>query len=325
MEPEPLDQSSALYLETNEAPKDTVVWQRGGRGSETSRGTGDAGDVLTKDFLRKYIHYARSRVKPVLSEEAMEAISSAYAEMRSKQTPKNLPVTARSLETIIRLASAHAKSRLSSVVEESDVEEVLELLNFVLFHEIGDFTSAASTSSGTKQTRRRGLEPEEDATSGDDDDNDEDAVSKRRRLVAEEDEGAAMEAVSVDRESTRYQLLQSIVMKIGNSTGIVIPASSRYLLTGEVVGVFAVCLSGTDAIATDAIFTRLNASSSSGSGPDAVVNKFSRAEMHSMLVEMEKENKVSEMAETAVMYVRILIVCCRVQIMYQDDEVHIIL
>jgi DNA replicative helicase MCM subunit Mcm2 (Cdc46/Mcm family) len=224
MEPEPLDQSSALYLETNEAPKDTVVWQRGGRGSETSRGTGDAGDVLTKDFLRKYIHYARSRVKPVLSEEAMEAISSAYAEMRSKQTPKNLPVTARSLETIIRLASAHAKSRLSSVVEESDVEEVLELLNFVLFHEIGDFTSAASTSSGTKQTRRRGLEPEEDATSGDDDDNDEDAVSKRRRLVAEEDEGAAMEAVSVDRESTRYQQLQSIVMKIGNSTGIVIPA-----------------------------------------------------------------------------------------------------
>jgi hypothetical protein len=96
------------------------------------------------------------------------------------------------------------------------------------------------------------------------------------------------------------------------------------LLTGE-VGVFAVCLSGTDAIATDAIFTRLNASPSSGSGPDAVVNKFSRAEMHSMLVEMEKENKVSEMAETAVMYVHILIVCCRVQIMYQDDEVHIIL
>lgn len=222
MEPEPLDQSSTLYLETSEAPKDTVVWQRGGRGSENSRGTGDAGDVLTKDFLRKYIHYARSRVKPVLSEEAMEAISSAYAEMRSKQTPKNLPVTARSLETIIRLASAHAKSRLSSLVEESDVEEVLELMNFVLFHEIGDFTSTTTTSSGT-QLRRRGLQQEEDNTSGDDnddagdDDDESNALSKRRRLDVDDED--ALETVPVDRESTRYLRLQSIVMKIGNSTG----------------------------------------------------------------------------------------------------------
>ena len=83
--------------------------QRGGRGTETSHGDGRAGDVLTKDFLRKFIHYAKHRVHPVLSEAAMEQISSAYANMRAKQSQKNLPVTARSLETIIRLSSAAAK------------------------------------------------------------------------------------------------------------------------------------------------------------------------------------------------------------------------
>ena len=37
-----------------------------------SKGDGRAGDTLTKDFLRKYIHYAKSRVHPSLSETAME-------------------------------------------------------------------------------------------------------------------------------------------------------------------------------------------------------------------------------------------------------------
>jgi hypothetical protein len=61
--------------------------------------------------------------------------------MRSKQSQKNLPVTARSLETLIRLASAHAKARLSQAVEEEDVEVAVELMNFVLFHEVGDATN----------------------------------------------------------------------------------------------------------------------------------------------------------------------------------------
>lgn len=51
------------------------------------------------------------------------------------------------------------------------------------------------------------------------------------------------------------------------------------------------CLSGADAIPMDAIFARLNESPTSG-GAGSGVDKFSRAEMHSMLVEMEKENKV---------------------------------
>lgn len=136
MEPEPLNQSSSITFDDDaDGPRDTPMWQRGGRGAESSKGDGSAGDVLTKSFLRKYVHYAKARCVPEMSPEAMESIAAAYAGMRSKQSNKNLPVTARSLETLIRLSSAHAKARLSSVVSEEDVEGAVALVNFVLFHE----------------------------------------------------------------------------------------------------------------------------------------------------------------------------------------------
>ena len=49
------------------------VWQRGGKaGTVASKGDGRAGDTLTKDFLRKYIHFAKGKCMPSLSETSME-------------------------------------------------------------------------------------------------------------------------------------------------------------------------------------------------------------------------------------------------------------
>lgn len=139
MEPEPLNQASVLDLEDPAVEAvNTPVWQRGGRGSETSHGDGRGGDVLTKDFLRKYIHYAKKQVAPVLSDDAMEAIMNEYGTMRAKSGTKNLPVTARTLETIIRVATAHGKARLADTVEVQDVAAAAVLINFCLFHEIAE-------------------------------------------------------------------------------------------------------------------------------------------------------------------------------------------
>jgi DNA replication licensing factor MCM3 len=164
MEPEPLNQGSSLALaleeDADEIGNVAPVWLRGGKtveSSKNSRANKDVrqGDIFTKEFLRKYLFYAKT-YKPELTDIAMEVISSAYANMRSKQTQRNLPVTARSLETIIRLSTASAKARLSHYVEEQDADQALALINYVMFHEIGSNPSAevqSSSSLGGKRLR----------------------------------------------------------------------------------------------------------------------------------------------------------------------------
>lgn len=160
MEPEPLNQVSHLSLEDpSERLLDATVWLRGGPnpirgGNHQAAAVGDrnsAGDVFTKEFLRRYIHFAKNRMNPVLSDDAMDAISTKYAEIRGKQTKRNLPVTARTLETIIRLSSASAKIRLSDSVTVADVDIAMELLNYCLYHEIGesDLSANGNTQSNT--------------------------------------------------------------------------------------------------------------------------------------------------------------------------------
>ena len=66
-------------------------------------------EILCQDFFCKYLRFSKQRIVPVLTDGEREAIVSRYAEMRSRQDDRTLPITAWSLETLIRLASAHAK------------------------------------------------------------------------------------------------------------------------------------------------------------------------------------------------------------------------
>jgi len=64
--------------------------------------------------------------KPKLDESARLYIVEQYAEVRRASSDQNvgktLPITPRMLESIIRLATAYAKSRLSEVVAKTDAE-----------------------------------------------------------------------------------------------------------------------------------------------------------------------------------------------------------
>ncbi|RLF61450.1 MAG: AAA family ATPase [Thermoplasmata archaeon] len=87
------------------------------------------------DFLRKYIAYARQRIFPKLGEEARKKIESFYVEMReAAQRAEDVPIplTARQLWAIIRLARASARVRLSEVVSEEDVERAIRLVKLSL-------------------------------------------------------------------------------------------------------------------------------------------------------------------------------------------------
>merc|ERR1712077_123473 len=80
------------------------------------------------DFVKKYIEVAKC-LKPVLTEEACEMIGEEYSRLRSQDfesgadnNARTQPVTARALETLIRLATAHAKARLSKNIEKEDAD-----------------------------------------------------------------------------------------------------------------------------------------------------------------------------------------------------------
>ncbi|GAB9463719.1 DNA replication licensing factor mcm3 [Globisporangium polare] len=107
-------------------------------GFQSSSYAGSGNGILTLDFLKKYIYYAKTRFQPVLTDSAIDLIAEGYAELRSQQNARTLPVTARSLETLIRLASAHAKARLSKSIEKEDAEKAMALMSFALYHEASE-------------------------------------------------------------------------------------------------------------------------------------------------------------------------------------------
>uniref|UniRef100_A0A4W5KDM9 DNA replication licensing factor MCM3 n=1 Tax=Hucho hucho TaxID=62062 RepID=A0A4W5KDM9_9TELE len=96
--------------------------------------------VVTMEFIRKYIHVAKL-VKPVLTQEASDHIAEEYSKLRShdqvnSQSARTMPVTARALETMIRLSTAHAKARMSKTTDLVDAEAALELMQFAYFKKI---------------------------------------------------------------------------------------------------------------------------------------------------------------------------------------------
>jgi DNA replication licensing factor MCM3 len=56
-------------------------------------------------------------------------------ELNAGKHARVLPITIRSLESIIRLSTAHAKLRLSAEVKELDCQEAIRLLNYTLWGE----------------------------------------------------------------------------------------------------------------------------------------------------------------------------------------------
>ncbi|XP_017287861.1 DNA replication licensing factor MCM3 [Kryptolebias marmoratus] len=96
--------------------------------------------IVSKEFMRKYIHIAKA-ITPVLTEEAANHIAEEYSRLRSQEQlgadlARTSPVTARTLETLIRLSTAHAKARMSKAVELEDTEVAVELVQFAYFKKV---------------------------------------------------------------------------------------------------------------------------------------------------------------------------------------------
>jgi replicative DNA helicase Mcm len=93
-------------------------------------------EIDTK-FLRKYISYARQTCFPVLTDAAVNEIKKYYVEMRNKGNSEEMgmraiPITARQLEGLVRLAEGSAKIRLDSKVKKEDAKRAISLVHYCL-------------------------------------------------------------------------------------------------------------------------------------------------------------------------------------------------
>ncbi|XP_074597535.1 minichromosome maintenance 3 [Brevipalpus obovatus] len=126
--------------ETAEDNGEVQIYEKNDKSLYGDRASRKKNKIISMEFMRRYLYLAK-RKTPVLTERAGKTIAEAYAKFRCHEqdfADKAItqPVTARSLETLIRIATAHAKARLSDQVEPKDAKAAIELLNFAIFKEV---------------------------------------------------------------------------------------------------------------------------------------------------------------------------------------------
>ena len=86
---------------------------------------------ITIDLLRKYISYSK-RINPVITEEVVNSFKDFYIKMRTASLEGGeasaISITARQLESLVRLAEARAKAHLREEVTVEDAEAVIALM-----------------------------------------------------------------------------------------------------------------------------------------------------------------------------------------------------
>ncbi|MEM2899058.1 MAG: LAGLIDADG family homing endonuclease [Nitrososphaerota archaeon] len=83
---------------------------------------------IPPNILKKYIAYSK-KIEPVLTQEAAEVLQQFYLSMRAVyEKTSTVSITARQLESLIRLAEARARACLRSVVTVDDAQVAVRLM-----------------------------------------------------------------------------------------------------------------------------------------------------------------------------------------------------
>jgi replicative DNA helicase Mcm len=95
--------------------------------------------VIEPELLGKYISYARQNIFPVLTKEAIQAISDFYIGLRDiGRKEGSYAATHRQLEGLVRLTEASARVRLSDEAEKEDAERAIKLVKASLSDVVTD-------------------------------------------------------------------------------------------------------------------------------------------------------------------------------------------
>ena len=102
--------------------------------------------VISKELFRKYVAYAKQRVKPALTDQAVAEIKKFYVDLRntpvsSDAMTRPIPISARQLQALIRMSEASAKMRLSETVTVDDAKRAIDIMKFYLMQVGYDYES----------------------------------------------------------------------------------------------------------------------------------------------------------------------------------------
>ncbi|XP_062522583.1 DNA replication licensing factor mcm2-like isoform X2 [Corticium candelabrum] len=84
---------------------------------------------IPQDLLKKYIIYAKEKVHPKLHRMDQDKVAQLYAQLRRESMATgSVPITVRHIESVIRLAEAHAKMHLREFVLDDDVNMAIRVV-----------------------------------------------------------------------------------------------------------------------------------------------------------------------------------------------------
>ncbi|XP_076448292.1 DNA replication licensing factor mcm2-like [Babylonia areolata] len=86
-------------------------------------------EPLPQELLKKYIIYAKEKVHPRLHQMDQDKIAKMYADLRRESMATgSIPITVRHIESMIRMAEAHARMHLRDYVNEDDVNMAIRIM-----------------------------------------------------------------------------------------------------------------------------------------------------------------------------------------------------
>jgi len=113
-------------------------------------------DQLTIPMFQKYVAWAKRNIHPVLTDEARDEIVAFYLEKRNESDgdDNSVPITARALEGLVRLAEANARMRLSQKATIEDAKRALAMFRNWRYELMGDEFDEGTIITGRSAKRR---------------------------------------------------------------------------------------------------------------------------------------------------------------------------
>ncbi|KAG1671758.1 DNA replication licensing factor mcm2 [Nymphon striatum] len=86
-------------------------------------------EKIPQELLKKYIIYSKEKTHPKLNQMDQEKVAKMYSDLRRESMATgSVPITVRHIESMIRMAEAHAKMHLREYVNEDDVNMAIRIM-----------------------------------------------------------------------------------------------------------------------------------------------------------------------------------------------------